>query len=183
MIKKNIETRHYTVANGMYWRSFCAPTNWTGVNNPTRLSCTQKTEEHSCLQYVILTPRAARVAFLIQWHFFDYFYLPNVNERVSRLDNRSLGKYLECPLYRTLGGLQKICFCLSRIKSEFLGRLSRTLIAKSTEMFWLVYVMSAIQDIMKHKAYIFFVIPFYLQSVPVHSANCVKTCIHVYSGM
>jgi hypothetical protein len=29
----------------------------------------------------------------------------------------------------------------------------------------------------------FFVIPFYLQSVLVHSANCVKTCIHVYSGM
>jgi hypothetical protein len=29
----------------------------------------------------------------------------------------------------------------------------------------------------------FFVIPFYLQSVLVHSANCVKTCMHVYSGM
>jgi hypothetical protein len=26
-------------------------------------------------------------------------------------------------------------------------------------------------------SYIFFVIPFYLQSVLVHSANCVKTCI------
>jgi hypothetical protein len=29
----------------------------------------------------------------------------------------------------------------------------------------------------------FFVIPIYLQSVLVHSANCVKTCIHVYSSM
>jgi hypothetical protein len=29
----------------------------------------------------------------------------------------------------------------------------------------------------------FFVIPFYLQSVLVHSANYVKSCIHVYSGM
>jgi hypothetical protein len=27
------------------------------------------------------------------------------------------------------------------------------------------------------KTYIFFVIPFYLQSILVHSANCVKTCI------
>jgi hypothetical protein len=31
--------------------------------------------------------------------------------------------------------------------------------------------------------HVFFVIPFYLQSVLVHSANCVKTCIHVYSDM
>jgi hypothetical protein len=26
-------------------------------------------------------------------------------------------------------------------------------------------------------SFFFFVIPFYLQSVPVHSANCVETCI------
>jgi hypothetical protein len=30
---------------------------------------------------------------------------------------------------------------------------------------------------------LFFVILFYLQSVLVYSANCVKTCIYVYSGM
>jgi hypothetical protein len=28
-----------------------------------------------------------------------------------------------------------------------------------------------------------FLIPFYLQSVLVHSANCVKTCIQTYSGI
>jgi hypothetical protein len=32
-------------------------------------------------------------------------------------------------------------------------------------------------DLLQNPPPIFFVIPFYLQPVPVHSANCVKTCI------